>query len=640
LLKVVHWFVPPTMLNDICNTTYSNLHGQYFSGNGKPDPCKFEQFISDHCVLFKMIRVFRNILFLFCLCCQNLFAQSPISLQLIPLDKDTSFLQDNFEYSDSFSDSISLYNELKRVLIQLNNQSFLEASFDRIEKEDSIIYAYLYIGAPYEWAKLTNGNVDKAFISQVGFLEKLYQNKPFYYSELSSFQEKLLEYAENNGYPFAAVWLDSIHVFEQKIEAKIFMKKGNLVTLDSLNIKGDAKISKTYLSNYLGLKEGGLYNKKKVLQIRDRIRELPFLKDKSPPTVTFIENKATINLYLEKKKASRFDFLIGFLPNNNNEDNRLLLTGDFEAEMENQFGLGEKIHASFERLRPATQELEVAFAYPYILDLPFGVDLKFNQYKRDSTYSDVIFDFGVQYLLEGGNYLKVFWNRFSSNLLSVDTNRIKQGQFPRNLDVVNSTFGLEYVWQKLDYRFNPREGWRFLVRAGAGVKEIRENQAILNVAENFYDTLNVQTFQYKIDGKVERFFPLGNRSTVLGRGESGLIISENPIYQNEQYRIGGNKLLRGFDEEAIFATFFAVFTLEYRLLIGQNSYFNVFGDYAYLEDRAVGKRRFDQPFGFGLGMNFETKAGVFGINLAVGSQQGDSPDFQNPKIHFGYVSYF
>ena len=45
------------------------------------------------------------------------------------------------------------------------------------------------------------------------------------------------------------------------------------------------------------------------------------MKDKSPPTVTFIENKATINLYLEKKKASRFDFLIGFLPNNNNEDN-------------------------------------------------------------------------------------------------------------------------------------------------------------------------------------------------------------------------------------------------------------------------------------------------------------------------------
>lgn len=580
-----------------------------------------------------------NLLFL-CLFCQNSLAQNSFSLQLIPTDKDTFFLQKNLEYQTLFFDSISLKSELKQILIQLNSQSFLEASVDRLEKKDSTFFAHLHIGNVYEWANLKNGNVEKAFLSQVGFLEKLYQKKPFSYLELANLQEKLLEYAENNGYPFASVWLDSIRIIDQKIEAQIFIKKGNIVTLDSLKMTGDAKISKTYLSNYLGLKEGSLYNKKKILEIRDRIRELPFLKEKSPPTVTFLENKATVNLFLNRKKASRFDFLIGFLPNNNNEDNRLLLTGDFEADMENQFGLGEKIHASFERLRPSTQELEVSFAYPYILDLPFGVDMKFNQYKRDSTYSDVIFDFGVQYLLEGGNYLKVFWNNATSNLLSVDTNRIKQGRIPSNLDVANSAFGLEYSFQKTDYRFNPRKGWRFFIRAGAGIKEIKENQAILNVAESFYDTLNLKSFQYKIDGKIERFFPVGNRSTILANGQGGLIVSENPIYRNEQYRIGGNKLLRGFDEESLFATFFTVFTLEYRLLIGQNSYFNVFADYAYLEDRTVDKRRFDSPFGFGLGMNFETTAGVFGINLAVGSQQGESPDFRNPKIHFGYVSYF
>ena len=121
--------------------------------------------------------------------------------------------------------------------------------------------------------------------------------------------------------------------------------------------------------------------------------------------------------------------------------------------------------------------------------------------------------------------------------------------------------------------------------------------------------------------------------------KNGYTFNEN-LFENELLRIGGLHTLRGFDEESMFATFFAVFTLEYRLLIGQNSYFNLFGDYAYLEDRAVGKRRFDRPFGFGLGMNFETNAGVFGVSLAVGSQDGSQPDFRNPKIHFGYVSYF
>lgn len=587
------------------------------------------------------IRYFKfTFLFLALLSYQNTISQNAYSLQLIPIDKDTTFLQENLEYQTLFFDSISLRSELKQVLVQLHSKSYLEASIDKLTQIDSIFEAHLYVGNAYEWANLKNGNIEKAFLSQVGVLEKLYQKSSFSYIELAKLQDELLTYAENNGYPFAEVWLDSIRISGQKIDAQIFMNKGSLVTLDSLKMTGDVKISKTYLSNYFGIREGSLYNKKKILKIRDRIQELPFLKEKSPPSVTFIENKATVNLYLEKKKASRFDFLIGFLPNNNNEDNRLLLTGDFETQMENQFGLGEKIYASFERLRPGIQDLEVSFAYPYILDLPFGVDVKFNQYKRDTTFSDVIFDFGVQYLLEGGNYLKAFWNNTASNLLSVDTNRIKQGRFPQNLDVSISTFGLEYSWQKLDYRFNPRQGWRLFLRAGAGVKEIKENQGILDVAENFYDTLNTKTFQYKLDGKIERFFPLGNRSTALLSGQSGLIISENPIYQNEQYRIGGNKLLRGFNEESIFATFFTILTLEYRLLIGQNSYFNVFGDYAYLEDRAVGKRIFDRPFGFGLGMNFETTAGVFGITLAVGSQQGQSPDFRNPKIHFGYVSFF
>ncbi len=570
----------------------------------------------------------------------QLISQTTYLLDIQPLDKEISFLTEKINYQTNFADSLSLKSELKQILLRLHNQAYLEASVDELHNQDSVFIAYMHFGDKYQWANLKNGNVEAVFLSQVGFFERLYQNKLFEYYELAALQEKLLEYAENNGYPFANIWLDSISISENKIDAQLFMNKGKLVLIDSLNVKGDVKISNTYLKNYLGIKEGALYSKKKILQIRDRLRELPFLKEKVPPTVTFLEDKASINLFLEKKKASRFDFLIGVLPNNNNEDNRLLLTGTFNAELENQFGLGEKVYASFERLRPATQELELQFAYPYILDLPFGVDLKFNQYKRDSTYSDVIFDFGIQYLLEGGNYLKAFWNNTNSNLLSVDTNRIKQGSLPNNLDVNNSTYGLEYSWQQLDYRFNPRKGWRFFVKAGAGIKQIKENQAILNVREDFYDTLNIKTFQYKFDGKVERFFPLAQRSTLLIGGQSGLIVSENPIYQNEQYRIGGNHLLRGFDEESLFATFYAVFTLEYRLLIGQNSYFNLFGDYAYLEDRIVGKRRFDRPFGFGLGMNFETNAGVFGVSLAVGGQDGSQPDFRNPKIHFGYVSYF
>ncbi len=569
------------------------------------------------------------------------FSQNNFKLIVQPLDKDTLFLQKNTSYQIHFGDSAAVFSQLSDITRQLHTLSYFEASFDSVYFQDSIVTGLLHIGNNYEWGFLKNGNISDVYLDKSGFREKLFTNKPVRFFDLERLKENIVKQAENNGYPFAAVFLDSIHFVENKIEAKLFLEKGRPVFFDSLNWTGDIKISESYLRNYLGIRTGEPYSRKKVLQIRTRIQELPFLKEKENVTVNFLDDKANINLTLDKKKASRFDFLLGVLPSNSRLENKLLITGNFNAEMQNQFGLGERIFLSFERLRPQTQELELAFAYPYILDLPFGVDAKFSQYKRDSTYTDIIGDFGVQYLFEGGNYLKAFWKITASNTIAVNTNAIRQGNFPDIIDVKNSAFGLEANWQKLDYRFNPRKGWRILASGSAGTRQIKQNQAILDVDESFYDSLPGRTFRFNFEGTIERYSPVMERSTLKMGARAGAIISEEAVFQNEQYRIGGNRLLRGFDEESIFATFFTVFTLEYRLLIGQNSYFYAFTDYAYVEDRRSGKPlRTDHPLGFGAGLTFETGAGVFGISIAAGRTDDLPADFRNPKIHFGYVSIF
>jgi outer membrane protein assembly factor BamA len=543
-------------------------------------------------------------------------------------------------------DSLSAINELRKTLLKLQNETYLEASIDSLTLQDSIFTVHFYLGKTYEWASMTNGNVENTFLEQVGFREKLYQKKPFNYRDVVKMQERLLEYAENNGYPFASVWLDNILVKNGKISATLFMNKGRLVIFETVNVVGDAKISKAYLKNYLGLKSGSLYSKAKILKVKSRLQELPFLKESRNATINFEDKNATVNLFVKKKKASRFDFLIGILPggqgNNPQQGQRdkLLLTGTFDAEMHNQFGLGEKIFVSFERLRPETQQLELSFAYPYILDLPFGLDLNFSQYKRDTTYTDVAFDVGLQYLFEGGNYVKAFWNNASSNLISVDTIAIKNGIAPNNLDVSNRSYGLEFSLQKLNYRYNPRKGWSVFFRGGAGFKNIPENNKILEVDESFYDSLQLKTFQFRVRGGLEKYFPVLNNVAIKTAIRGGIIFSEAAIYQNEQFRLGGNKLLRGFDEESIFATSYAILTVETRLLVGQNSYFYAFGDFAYLEDKTTTADASDCPYGMGLGLTFETGVGLFGLSLAVGSQQQNPINFGNPKIHFGYVNYF
>lgn len=557
------------------------------------------------------------------------------------------------ELPEAYSDSLSLVENLQEIITVLHNDAYLAASIDTIIWRDTVAMVNLQTGPQYEWTSLQNGNVENVFLEQVGFRERLLDGKPFRYQELVKIQENLLSYAENNGYPFASVWLDDILIEEGKIGAKIFMQKNRLIYFDKIKIYGNAKITTRYLENYLGVKSGELYSREQVLKIKTRLRELPFVIEKQNATVTFVGDQATINLFIDRKNASRFDFLVGLQPRtqsagpNTPEVRTFQLTGTFNADLNNQFGRGEKIYAEFQQLRPQTQELNIELGYPYILDTPFGMDLKFDLYKRDTAYLDVISDLGVQYLFEAGTYLRVFWNQSTTNVLSINEALLLQSRrLPTILDINRSSFGLEYQIQKLNYRFNPSKGWMLNLRGGAGLKRINKNNKILELAstefdpEALYDTINLQSFQYQLSGQAAYYFSLSRR-TVLKTGiRGGYILADNPVYQNEQFRIGGNRILRGFDEESIFVTNYAVATLELRLLLGQNSYLFAFGDLGYTENVRVDQRNFDRPAGMGAGITFETKVGLFGFSLAVGKQQNTGFDFRSVKTHFGYVSMF
>jgi len=567
-------------------------------------------------------------------------------LAIEPLDTTAGFVERRLKPPETFADSAAAMFFLNEKIRELHLDAFLEASIDSFLERDSSFTAYLHLGPAYGWVALKTDSVPEIFLDASGFRERLYRGRPFRFAQLRKLQERLLKYAEDHGYPFAQVWLDEVEAGSGQASARLQLECGPLILVDKMEVEGDIKISKAYLRNYLGIREGAPYDNGRVLRIRNRIRELPFLSLDKDPIVTFAGEQATLNLLLSKKRASRFDFVIGVLPQNasgRQENNRsLLITGTFNGELQNQFGLGERIYAAFEQLRPETQRLELEFNYPYVLGLPFGADFSFNLYKRDTSFLDLESDLGIQYLFEGGNYIKAFWNNRSSTLLTVDEQQLEQQvRLPATLDVRNASFGLEYAMQRLDYRFNPRKGWAAFLRGGAGVKRIERNNRIVELGYGeLYDTLTLRSFQYKLSARLEGYLPVFSRSTIKGSLQGGAIIAEEPIFFNEQFRIGGNRLLRGFDEESIFATNYGLATLEYRLLIGQNSYLYAFGDYAYVEDKTSTKSITDQPYGFGAGITFETGVGLFGVSLAYGKRLDNPIDFSAPKVHFGYVSLF
>jgi hypothetical protein len=248
-------------------------------------------------------------------------------LKIFPTDKDTGFLTKDFSYERSFIDSVSRKSELQDLLIRLYHQGFLEASYTSFQEDSTALAAGLFIGNQWMWATLSNGNVDEIILDRIGFKEKLYNSRPIDMVKISQLMNGLLTYCENNGYPFASVHLDSIRVEQVQLHAKIFLTKNKLITIDSIMVKGNVKIASRYLANYLGIRTPSLYKEDIVKKMSTRLQELPFLTEERSPQLVFNNDRASITLFLKKKNASKFDFVLGILPNSNSSG-KLLVTGD------------------------------------------------------------------------------------------------------------------------------------------------------------------------------------------------------------------------------------------------------------------------------------------------------------------------
>ncbi len=595
----------------------------------------------------------------------GLYAQTEYSINLgVPLADHSRFIAATKDFKPSLAysegdrfkglvtDSAACQSFCVNLLSQLRQKAYLSASIDEFAADKTACNVSLYLGPPMHWLQIKTADPEsKRWLSAAGFREKDYQNKPISHTQLLGLQEKILKEAENNGFPFAVVSLDSVVLSnEGTVSAQWRLERNRFFRFGNLLIQGDLRLPKSFLPNYLGLHAGQPYSHERLLRIREQLRSLLFVESTANPNVRFSGDVADINLYLKKKRNSRFDFIIGLLPQtgNGSTDNRLLLTGSLNAAFLNALNMGERIALEFERLRPETQKLDAQLELPYVLGSPFGVAGRLNIFRRDSTWVDAQADIGVQYLLPAGNYIKFFWENRSSSLQKVDTVAIKLSRrLPPNLDLRQNGFGLEGLLNHLDYRFNPRKGWMLQLKGVAGFNNVLKNSQIESLSEadfnyvSLYDTVSGRATRFRVEMRGEVFLPLLERSTFKFGFRSGGIFSDKPIYNNEQYRLGGNKLLRGFDEESLFATRWGMATAEYRLLLGTNSYLSVFGDYAYLENITNRNRLFLRPLGLGAGMNIETGAGIFGLSLAVGRRDvGQAMDFRAVKFHLGYVSLF
>jgi outer membrane protein assembly factor BamA len=582
------------------------------------------------------MRNFREMKFRLFLCMALwplLMYSAPGPLRLEVRENGTANVLRRYKIAETYANAAERDAALNKLLRSCWNDGFLAAGFDSLRQDSTMLRAWLNAGEAYRWAYLQKGNVDEEILNAAGFRERRWRNRPLRMAEAARLQSDILNWCENNGYPFAAVRLDSVQILPgQTIHARLSLDKSRFTRIDSIVVKGDLKLSAAYLHNYIGIAPGDAYNEQQLRAITARLRELPFLRETQTHTVLFTEKYTKLTLYLQKRRAGQFDGVAGFLPDS--RTGQLVFTGDARLRLQNSFGRGELIDLQWRRLREQTQDLKARFTYPYLLRTPLGIDYTIRIYRRDTSFIDVNQNFGLLYMFSGAASLKAYVNRRNSSLLSTAAYE-NLTTLPPFADVNTTSWGLGFRREKLDYRLNPRRGWQMTLTADIGNRTIRQNG---NLNPVVYQNLTLRTVQYSAELLLDKFWPLGRRSTIKTSVQAAWLQNET-IFRNELYRIGGLRSLRGFDEESIFASSYGIGTVEFRYLLETNSFFFVFADGCWYENRSKDFAT-DTPVGFGTGVSFETKAGILSITYALGRQFGNPIQLRDGKIHIGIVSLF
>ena len=561
------------------------------------------------------------------------------------IDKDSS-INKTIGLKEKFATMSEAGNYISAIPDILQSKGYITASIDSTQVDSAKAVVQLFLGQQYQWAKINTRPADEDVLSAVHWPKTSFKNSGMDWASIQNWREQILSYLENNGYPFAQVSLDSISIEQNKIEAVLKIERGYLYKLDSIQLSGNAKISKEFLQRYLDLPNGSIYNKRKLQDVTKKIKEITYVEEEQPSNVSFQATGSSLNLYLKAKKSSQVNLLVGFLPNSNtSQDKKLLITGEANILLRNALGAGETIGLNWQQLQVKSPRLNILYDHPFLFKSPLGLNFNLDMFRKDSTFLNINMQLGANYVVSGNQSAMVFIQKRQSILNGVDTSRIRQfKRLPAEADVSATNLGVTYNFNNTDYRFNPRKGNDLWITTSAGRKKIKKNNQVLELKdadfdyEQLYDTVKLNTYQFRLSGLAAHYFPVSKQTVFKTAINAGLLQSGN-YFLNELFQIGGYKLLRGFTEESEYASQYVIGTLEYRYLIGTNSNFFVFVDGGWARNpiQTVSSHTY---IGTGLGMAFETKAGIFNLAWAIGKRNDSELNLRQSKVHFGFVNYF
>jgi outer membrane protein assembly factor BamA len=509
-----------------------------------------------------------------------------------PLPKELSILQSAFNTKYLLPTWQKKCNEWQSLALA---EGYFLFALEPSRFKDSVQYYQINLGRFFEGIALRNGE-------ELQYLSA---------KALKGMVQDSLKWYLNNGYPFAQISL-KVSSGSEPI-ATMQSTKGPEVKWGKIYAKPEGVIKEKVLANIFQIETGALFSEQQLLQAERQVAgQLPFKLLRSPEW-TLEDQNAAVYLFLERIKMSSATGIIGLQQNPSTLKNTLV--GELNLQLQNNWQKNEKFTLFWRSIAPQTQLLKSTLSWPYIGGSVYGMNSGFSLYRRDTSFLELKGNIGLTYLFAYNWQLMALLDYWQSNALTnVAT--------PTNLSNFSTlSYGIGLQRQKLDFLPNPRKGMLFKASYLVGNKK----------AQN-------EVLTWRLEFSQRYFLPLAKRQ-VLSLNQEFAHIQSGTLFSNELYRFGGLERMRGFDEEAFFASSLAFAGLEYRFLLDQYAHFLVFTDWAWLQNKVNGQQQ-TSVYAVGLGLVLGSENGQFKLSYGLGTQLGQPLQLNAGKLHVGFISYF
>lgn len=457
-------------------------------------------------------------------------------------------------------------------------------------------------------------NYNESYVQLSDSLSQALKVSPELFTKnLDSIKRLLNKKLVNLGYTFGRVKTRFLGLENDIPKVTLSLYYGKKRTIDGFVLKDYERVPKRFVKNMEKEYLRKNYNEQNLSSIRQSLQNHPFMVLERPPQTLFTKDSTKIFLFLQKKKASTFDGVIGF---GNDKTKKLSFNGTLNVNFRNLLNGFEDINIYWQRTPDKSQTFNLKTDIPYLAKTNLGLSVHLNIFRQDSTYANVKFQPALYFHLN--NRQKVGLRGNFENSVVTDS------LFVQGKDYRKTGFG---IWYEMTL---PSETALMLYKT-----KIRAEADFLSAEYPVVDAKAKQNYFY---GFVEHNLQLSGNHWLNLKGETALLNSNLPFTTNELLRFGGWNSLRGFNENSLYANFYYYGNAEYRYLIGEQAFFDAFLQYGQLSNTSLNIR--PKLYSFGLGFNFFIPIGLMSFQISNGNEFGNPLKFGDTKIHWGILSRF